>query len=92
MRSEMMLVTHDLLVRTEPQDRTDTDVRGLYRNNKTGNIYLVLHEAVHSETQEEMVVYERDDKMDLPPPDDERIWVRPKKLFNEKFTFVKMDR
>ena len=46
-----------------------------YRHFK-GNVYRVLHRAKHSETLEEMVVYqamygERD------------IWVRPKTMFEE---------
>jgi molecular chaperone GrpE len=64
--------------------------KGIYRHYK-GNEYLVLGEAVNSESKEELVVYQ-----DLK---NDKIWCRPKKIFleevkteNEKklrFSFVK---
>lgn len=52
---------------------------GKYYRHFKGNIYRLLHEARHSETQEIMVVYQamygsRD------------IWVRPKAMFDEEIT------
>ena len=46
-----------------------------YRHFK-GNIYCVLHIAKHSETLEEMVVYQA-------MYGDKEIWVRPKAMFDE---------
>lgn len=40
-----------------------------------GGIYLVLHTATHSETQEEMMVYKA--------LNDDRVWVSPKSMFHE---------
>ena len=47
-----------------------------YRHFK-GNVYLVLHIAKHSETLEEMVVYQA-------MYGDRGIWVRPKSMFEEE--------
>jgi hypothetical protein len=47
---------------------------GTYRHYK-GNLYKVLGTAIHSESLEEMVVYERLDKSGW--------WVRPLKMFQE---------
>ena len=46
-----------------------------YRHFK-GNVYRVLHIAKHSETLEEMVVYQA-------MYGDRDIWVRPKAMFEE---------
>lgn len=48
---------------------------GVYRHYK-GNTYRVLHTALHSETLEEMVVYQ-----DVNNP--EKIWARPASMWNE---------
>lgn len=48
---------------------------GVYRHFK-GRYYLVLGEALHSETQEEMVVYQ-------PLYGEPRWFVRPKAMFQE---------
>ncbi len=48
---------------------------GMYQHFK-GNHYLVLHIAKHSETEEDMVVYQ-------PQYGDKAIWVRPLSMFNE---------
>jgi len=52
--------------------------QGVYRHYK-GNTYCVLHTAVHSETLEEMVVYQ-----DVNNP--EKIWTRPASMWNETVT------
>ncbi|MBS4959227.1 MAG: DUF1653 domain-containing protein [Clostridiales bacterium] len=49
---------------------------GIYRHFK-GNLYQVLFEATHSETMEEMVVYQA-------LYGERGIWVRPKNMFMEK--------
>lgn len=51
------------------------NIGGIYQHYK-GNYYKVVKEARHSETLEEMVIYECLDENDL-----SKIWVRPKKMF-----------
>ena len=48
---------------------------GRYRHYK-GKEYMVLGVALHSETQEELVVYRQE-------YGDQRLWVRPKQMFQE---------
>ena len=48
---------------------------GTYRHYK-GNTYKVLHIAKHSETLEDMVVYQ-----DIHSPD--KIWARPASMWND---------
>jgi hypothetical protein len=48
---------------------------GRYRHYK-GNEYTVIGVACHSETQEELVVYQQE-------YGDQSLWVRPKRLFCE---------
>ncbi len=48
---------------------------GRYRHYK-GNDYIVIGVAHHSETQEELVVYQQD-------YGDKGLWVRPKEMFLE---------
>ena len=48
---------------------------GRYRHYK-GKTYTVIGVALHSETQEELVVYRQE-------YDDHRLWVRPKQMFLE---------
>lgn len=48
---------------------------GIYRHYK-GNTYRVLHIATHSETLEDMVVYQ-----DINNPD--KIWARPASMWND---------
>ena len=50
--------------------------KGLYRHFK-GNIYRILHIAKHSETLEEMVVYQA-------MYGEGGIWVRPLSMFEEE--------
>ena len=50
-----------------------------YYKHYKGNIYRVIAEARHSETQEEMVVYEA-------MYGEHSIWVRPKQMFFEQVT------
>lgn len=48
----------------------------LFRHNKTGNYYYVICEGMHTETQEDFVVY-------VALYDDNKIYVRPKSMFYE---------
>ena len=48
-----------------------------YRHYK-GNVYKILALAKHSETCEDMIVYQNVEKGD--------IWVRPKSMWNEEVT------
>lgn len=47
----------------------------IYKHYK-GNVYKIIALAKHSETEEEMIVYQNIEKGD--------IWVRPKSMWNEK--------
>ena len=58
-------------------------MKGIYRHKK-GNIYRVLFEAKHSETLEDLVIYQ-DVK------DETKIWARPKSMFLDKGRFTKID-
>ena len=49
---------------------------GEYYRHFKGNVYLVLHIAKHSETLEEMVVYQA-------MYGERGIWVRPKTMFED---------
>jgi hypothetical protein len=51
---------------------------GRYRHYK-GNEYIVFGVALHSETQEELVVYRQE-------YGDHGLWVRPKQMFCESVT------
>ena len=51
---------------------------GLYRHFK-GNMYRVLYNAKHSETMEDMVVYQA-------LYGEKGIWVRPRAMFCEEIT------
>ncbi len=48
---------------------------GLYKHYK-GNFYTVIGLAMHSETEEMMVIYQ-------PKKEGSTLWVRPEKMFNE---------
>lgn len=48
-----------------------------FLHSKTGNVYLGLAIGVHTETQEELVVYTR-----LGAPD--KVWIRPLSMFFEE--------
>jgi len=52
---------------------------GTYKHSKTGKQYRVIAVAKHSETLEDMVVYEALYENPL-----NKLWVRPKKMFVEK--------
>jgi hypothetical protein len=52
---------------------------GMYKHSKTGNMYKVFGIAKHSETLEEMVVYEA-----LYENEIGKLWVRPKVMFLEE--------
>ena len=54
-------------------------IPGRYRHYK-GNEYTVLGVALHSETNEELVVYRQE-------YGDHGLWVRPKQVFLETVTF-----
>ncbi len=49
---------------------------GTYKHSKSGKLYKVLGVAKHSETLEELVVYEA-----LYDYDISKLWVRPKSMF-----------
>lgn len=51
---------------------------GRYKHSKTGNMYRAIGVALHSETLEEMVVYEC-----LYENPKSQLWVRPKQMFLE---------
>ncbi len=53
---------------------------GVYRHIKTGNSYIIIKFATHTETQEALVIYTR---VDSPAMDE--IWARPIGLFLQKF-------
>ena len=53
--------------------------KGKYKHSKTGNYYRVIGIAKHSETLEELVIYEC-----LYENPESKVWVRPKKMFLEK--------
>ena len=50
------------------------EINKTYRHYK-GGIYKIINFARHSETEEEMIVYQSQTSND--------IWVRPKKMWNE---------
>jgi hypothetical protein len=52
---------------------------GIYKHSKTGKLYKVIGVAKHSETLEDLVVYET-----LYNNPTSTLWVRPKKMFTEK--------
>ncbi|GMU73894.1 MAG: hypothetical protein AMXMBFR44_0930 [Candidatus Campbellbacteria bacterium] len=52
---------------------------GTYKHAKTGNLYRVLGVAKHSETLEDLVVYEA--LYDNPKS---KLWVRPLSMFEEE--------
>lgn len=52
---------------------------GKYLHSKTGKFYRVIGISTHSETEEELVVYEC-----LYKNPKSQLWVRPKKMFTEK--------
>ena len=54
---------------------------GKYKHSKTGKFYRVIGVAKHSETYEDLVVYEA-----LYENPRSKLWVRPAKMFLEKVT------
>jgi hypothetical protein len=54
---------------------------GIYRHSKTQNLYRVIGVAKHSETLEELVVYEC-----LYDNPESKLWVRPRTMFTEEIT------
>lgn len=52
---------------------------GIYEHSKTGNQYQVIGVALHSETLEDLVVYEALYENEL-----SKLWVRPLDMFLEK--------
>ncbi len=55
---------------------------GIYRHNKTGNLYKVIGLGQHSETDDELVIYEPlEQYSELNKPG--KHWLRPKKMFLE---------
>jgi len=60
------------------------EVGGVYRHFKTGNTYRVVALGKHSETLEDMVVYEAQYENPI-----SSIWVRPQGMFEEKTEWPK---
>lgn len=54
------------------------EVGRVYRNFKTGNDYRVLAVGKHSETREDVVIYEAQYENAL-----SKVWVRPRSMFEE---------
>ena len=52
---------------------------GKYQHSKTGNMYRVVGIAKHSETHDDLVVYESLNENPL-----SKLWVRPKEKFLEE--------
>lgn len=63
---------------------TNLVVGGIYKHFKTGNLYKVIAIGKHSETLEDMVVYEA--QYDNPKS---KIWIRPLAIFLEKVEWPK---
>ena len=57
---------------------------GIYKNLKKGTEYRVHFVAKHSETLEDMVIYEALYDNDLA-----KFWARPLSMFKEKFVFLR---
>jgi len=59
--------------------------KGLYRHNKTGNLYEVLGVALHTESSEQMVIY----RAKYEPASDDvqyELFARPYAMFTELVT------
>lgn len=66
---------------------------GIYKHYKTGNLYKVIGIGKHSETLEDLVIYEA-----LYDNPESKLWCRPLEIFNgevetvegkkQRFTFV----
>jgi hypothetical protein len=66
--------------RDDPEKSMNIPMKsGTYRHSKTGKLYRVLGVAKHSETLEDLVVYET-----LYRNPTSKLWVRPVKMFLEK--------
>ncbi len=78
------------------EEKVHAIVPGLYKHSKSGNLYKVIGVSKHSETLEDLVVYESE--YDNPVS---KIWVRPAKMFSDlvlvdgsyvpRFVFVSKD-
>ncbi len=60
--------------------------KGIYKHSKTGNLYKVHFVAKHSETLEDMVVYEC-----LYENEKSKFWVRPVSMFLELVTINEVE-
>lgn len=60
---------------------------GIYRHFKNHQLYRLLGTAIHSETYEDMVVYQA--LYDCEEFGPKRVWVRPLSLFLEKISTQK---
>jgi hypothetical protein len=62
----------------------EAEVGGWYSNKKTGQVYVVLYNALASwDSYQNLVVYKRKDK-----EDGDQVWVRSLAEFNEKFELL----
>lgn len=52
---------------------------GTYYRHAKGNIYVVLGEAIHTETQERLVIYQRMGK--------DKLWARPRSMWHNWVAF-----
>lgn len=62
-----------------------------WRNKKTQGIYKVLGVGVHTENQEQLVVYQAEADIFSLLGGESAVWIRPLSMWEEKFEEVKDD-
>jgi hypothetical protein len=80
----------------EYEEKVRAIIPGMYKHSKSGNMYRVIGVAKHSETLEDLVVYESQYENTI-----SKVWVRPAKMFTDlvlvdgayvpRFVFVSKD-